>query len=371
MINPVIFSFGNFALRWYGVIVMIGVIVGSLIVERELKRRGENPETIWDALVWWVSFGPVIKTPIGNIQLGLPLGVLPLGIIGARLWYVLNATLGGSRFYIEDPSRIYKIWEGGLHIYGGILLGAMVLLLFLRSKKLDPWLFLDVAGPALFVGQAIGRIANFINQELYGPPTTLPWGLKIFPENPYQVPVEMQGNPVNEVLDYLQTTRFHPTFAYEMIWNLAVAGLLLWMSRRYEKEFKPGAIFAIWLALAGIGRIWIEFFRPDQPKIEALGISYTTVAAVLMAIIGVFLLLARYKAINLAFAETWEEEYQISGQEKPQVSESVDSMKVEEKSAPAKKRVSATKVKKESDTKTEKKSPIRRKTTSKGTKKSS
>ena len=360
MIDPVIFSIGNFSLRWYGVIVMIGVIVGSLIVERELKRRGEDPETIWDALVWWVSFGPVIKTPIGNIQLGLPLGILPLGIIGARLWYVLNATLGGSRFYLDDPSKIYKVWEGGLHIYGGILLGVVVLLLFLRSRKLDPWLFLDVAGPALFVGQAIGRLANFINQELYGPPTTLPWGIPI--EVVHRLP---------QYANLPESTRFHPTFAYEMIWNLVIAGLLLWMSRRYEKMFKPGAIFAIWLAFAGIGRIWIEFFRPDQPKIEALGISYTTVAAALMAIIGVFLLLARYKAINLAFAETWEEEYQISGQGKPQASKSLEPEDAEEMPAPVKKRTTTTRAKKESENKVVKKSPTRKKITGTRTKKSS
>jgi phosphatidylglycerol---prolipoprotein diacylglyceryl transferase len=201
LINPVIFSIGNFSLRWYGVIVMIGVIVGSLMVERALKRNGENPDSIWDALVWWVSFGPTIKTPIGNFRLGLPLGVLPMGIIGARLWYVLNDMLGGSTRYMEDPSQIYKVWEGGLHIYGGLLFGAATLLLFLRSRKLDPWLFLDAAGPAVLVGQAIGRIANFINQELYGPPTDLPWGIKIHTTYGfYQVPLEVQGRSQQEIL---------------------------------------------------------------------------------------------------------------------------------------------------------------------------
>lgn len=318
MINPVIFSYGSFALRWYGVIVMIGVIVGSLMVERVLKRNGENPDTIWDALVWWVSFGPTIKTPIGSFRLGLPLGVLPVGIIGARLWYVVNAILGGDTRYSTDPSQIYKVWEGGLHIYGGLLFGAVTLLLFLRSRKLDPWLFLDAAGPAVLVGQAIGRIANFINQELYGPPTTLPWGFKINPAyGIYQIPHEMQGRSQQEILNYLEATRFHPTFAYELLWNLAAAGFLLWLWNRYKEEIKPGTIFAGWMILAGVGRVWIEFFRPDQPKIGDSFISYSMAAAALLAVSGIVLLLLRYKGINAAFAETWEEEYQIAGQVKP------------------------------------------------------
>ena len=110
MIDPVIFSidiFGlNLTLRWYGVIVMVGVIVGSLIVERELSRRGEKGDRIWDALIY----------------------VLPAGIIGARLWYVLNAILGGNRSYLENPASIVRVWEGGLHIFGGFLLGTAALL---------------------------------------------------------------------------------------------------------------------------------------------------------------------------------------------------------------------------------------------------
>ncbi|HZM24474.1 MAG TPA: prolipoprotein diacylglyceryl transferase, partial [Anaerolineales bacterium] len=246
MIDPVIFTIRLFGLelplRWYGVIVMIGVIVGSLMVEREIRRRGENGDRIWDALIW----------------------VLPIGIIGARLWFVLNATIGGNRFYIENPASIIKIWEGGLHIFGGFLFGAAALLWYLRQNKLDPWLFLDAAGPAALIGQGIGRIANFINQELYGPPTTLPWGIPISAEHRLTQYRDLNLYPV-------ETTRFHPTFAYEMLWNFASAGLLLWLSRRYEKDLKPGTLLAGWLVLAGLGRLIIEFFRPDQPKIPDLG----------------------------------------------------------------------------------------------------
>lgn len=288
MIDPVIFTIriGDFAfpLRWYGVIVMVGVIVGSLIVERELRRRGENGDRIWDALIW----------------------VLPAGIIGARLWFVLNATLGGNRYYIENPVQIFNIPQGGLHIFGGFLFGAIALLYYLRKNNLDPWLFLDSAGPAMLIGQAIGRLANFVNQELYGPPTTLPWGIPISPEHRLPEYADLNQYPVE--------TRFHPTFAYEMLWNFLAAGVLLWLSRRYKDQLKPGALFAGWLVLAGVGRVIIELFRPDQPKIAGLGFSYSSLFAALMAIAGAILLMARYKAINLKFAENWEDEYQVGGQ---------------------------------------------------------
>lgn len=287
MIDPVIFTirlFGlEFPLRWYGVIVMIGVVVGSLIVERELRRRGENGDRIWDALIW----------------------ILPAGIIGARLWYVLNATLGGNRYYIENPVQIINIPQGGLHIFGGFLLGALALLYYLRQNKLDPWRFLDSAGPAVLIGQAIGRIANFINQELYGPPTTLPWGIPISAQHRIAPYADLGKFPVD-------TTRFHPTFAYEMLWNLSAAGLLLWLSRRYEKNLKPGALFAAWLILAGVGRVIIELFRPDQPKIGATAISYSSLVSALMAIAGAILLMTRYKVIQPKFAEGWEDEYQVT-----------------------------------------------------------
>ena len=288
MIDPIIFTIRigslQFPLRWYGVIVMIGVIVGSLIVERELRRRGENGDRIWDALIW----------------------VLPAGIIGARLWYVVNATLGGNRYYVQNPIQIINIPQGGLHIFGGLLFGAIALLYYIRQNKLDPWVFLDSAGPAMLIGQAIGRIANFINQELYGPPTTLPWGIKITAEHRLAQYADLNLFPV-------ETTRFHPTFAYEMLWNLTTAGLLLWLSRRYEKQLKPGTVFAAWLIAAGVGRTWLEiFFRPDQPKIAGTGISYSAIVSAAMAIVGAIMLMARYKAINLKFAENWEEEYKRS-----------------------------------------------------------
>jgi phosphatidylglycerol:prolipoprotein diacylglycerol transferase len=327
MIDPVIFSIGSFSLRWYGVIVMISVIVGALITANEIKRRGENGDLLWDALLW----------------------VVPAGIIGARLWYVANATVGGSRYYVENPMQIINIPQGGLHIFGGFLLGGIALLIFLGRNRLDPWLFLDAAGPGMLIGQANGRIANFINQELYGPPTTLPWGIKI----------EL-AHRLEQFKNLPEATRFHPTFAYELIWNVAAASLLLWLSRRYDKDLKPGALFAGWLILAGVGRTWIEFFRPDQPKIDGLGISYSMVFASLMAITGILLLLVRYKIFNFSIAEDWEEEYHISGQTEP-VEKIVEAEVLDGEVPDVKK--TAGKAKKAASDKSVKKSTVRKKPT--------
>jgi phosphatidylglycerol:prolipoprotein diacylglycerol transferase len=299
MIDPVIFSFKFFVwtitLRWYGVLVMFGAIVGAWIAGREIQRRGENDEAIWDAMVW----------------------VLPAGIIGARLWYVLNSILGGSTYYIDDPAKIINIPEGGLHFFGGLLFGAIALFFFLRKNGMDVWLFLDSLAPAVLIGQALARPANFINQELYGQPTKLPWGILI-------------NNFASRLPQYqdltqfpLETTRFHPTFAYEMILNILLGLLLLWIAYRYSESVKPGTIFGGWLVAAGLARTIVEFFRPDQPKIGDSFVSYSMLVSILMAVAGVVFLLVRYGKLQLAFAAGWEEGYNI----KPVVENSSDRRK--------------------------------------------
>ena len=292
MIDPVIFSFKLFIwtlkLRWYGVLVMFGAVAGAWIAEKEIQRRGENGESIWDAMVW----------------------VLPLGIIGARLWYVVNNIIGGGTSYINDPVTILYVWEGGLHFFGGLLFGAITLYFFLKKNGLDFWLFLDSIAPAILIGQALARPANFINQELYGPPTKLPWGILI---NNFQSRLPQYG----DLTQYpLESTHFHPTFAYEMILNILLGLLLLWISRQYADKMKPGAIFAGWLICAGLARTFIEFFRPDQPHIGDSFVTYSMFVSFLMAIAGVVTLLARYGKLQLAFAKDWEQGYQIKPAEK-------------------------------------------------------
>ena len=286
MINPVIFSFTilglTLTLRWYGVLVMLGVVVGGWVAEKEINRRGGNGSAVWDAMVW----------------------VIPAGVIGARLWYVVNATLGGNAYYMQNPVQILNIPQGGLHFFGGLLFGAIALFYYMRSNKLDPWLFLDAIAPVTLIGQAVARPANFINQELYGPPTTLPWGIPI--DAAHRIPAfsSLGLYPVD-------TTRFHPTFAYEMVWNFLAAALLLWIARRYAEKIKPGTILGGWLVLAGVGRALIEIFRPDQPKIPGTAISYSALVSVLMAVAGAIILLARFGKIKLG-SFTFPDAYQIA-----------------------------------------------------------
>jgi phosphatidylglycerol:prolipoprotein diacylglycerol transferase len=349
MIDPVIFTFKLFnwpiTVTWYGVIVMMGVLIGAWIAEREVRRRGENSEVLIDAMVWAVI----------------------IGILGARLWYVANSTLAGNQSYAQDPWSIIRPPIAGLHIFGGLLFGGLALVIFLKRNGYDTWLFLDSVAPAALLGQAFGRLGNFINQELYGPPTTLPWGIPIAANH------RLAQFPVSQFP--VETTRFHPTFAYEMILNVLIVLFLLWLSRRYEEELKAGTIFGAWLFLAGLSRTFIEFFRPDQARIGETFITYTMAVSFLMAMAGLVMLLIRYGKIQLAAAEGWADEYQIKKVEKAPrprpvrvkaVVEVEDDDEVEVVSKPARK---TSAVKKPTSTKTAakkpavKKAPIKRRKT--------
>jgi phosphatidylglycerol:prolipoprotein diacylglycerol transferase len=271
-----------FSLHWYGVLAVAGILVGEWVAERQLRRWGGDPDYLWEGLTW----------------------AIPAGIIGSRLWYVANDILGGGGYYLEDPGRILRVWEGGLHWYGGMLFAGLAFWLYARSRRLDIRLILDAVAPSLLIGQGIARLGNYINQELYGPPTSLPWGIPIDPQH--------RIAPWNDLSRFpAATTRFHPAFAYEMVWNFACAGLLLWLARRYEKRLKPTSLFAGWLVLAGVGRVWLESFRPDQPVIPGTGLSYTRIVAALMAVAGTLLLLIRYRVIRAPFVRLGPDAYAL------------------------------------------------------------
>jgi phosphatidylglycerol:prolipoprotein diacylglycerol transferase len=276
MLDPNIFTIRigglEWSLRWYAVLIISAILFGMWISTRELRRRGGDPDWLWDGLTW----------------------ALPTALVGSRLWYVAAAILGGDGRYVQDPFTILHFREGGLHFYGAMLFGGLAVYVFTRRRRLDLRLILDSVAPALLFGQAAARPANLINQELYGPPTDLPWGISI--AAPYRIPpwTDLSLYPVDQ-------TRFHPTFAYEMAWNVLAGGLLLWIGRRYSSRLRPGALFAGWMILAGVGRFWVESFRPDQPVVPGTALSYSRIASALMAALGAAVLLVIYGALRLPF----------------------------------------------------------------------
>jgi phosphatidylglycerol---prolipoprotein diacylglyceryl transferase len=236
-VDPIIFQAGPLALRWYGILLVTGMIMAAWVASRYVTRRGEDGEKVWDMLVW----------------------VLIPGLIGARLYYVfIQAPRGpeGLGRFLENPVSILQIWTGGIHIYGAFILGGLALILFARWNKLNLPVYLDGLGVGIPLGQAIGRWANFINQELYGPPTTLPWGLRIDPE--HRIP------PYHDFARFPESTRFHPLFLYESLWNLIGFGLIFWLSRRFEGKLRPGDLFLCYLIWYPLGRFFIEFIRTDS-----------------------------------------------------------------------------------------------------------
>ena len=285
--DPIIFTIQigtySFSLYWYGVLVMLGVVAAALLAANEFKKRDQDPDYVWDSLLW----------------------VLPAGVVGSRLWYVVNATLGGDMRYIQNPLSILNTKQGGLHYFGALLFGAIAFLIYARKNHLDFWLAMDSFAPGLLLGQAIARPANFINQELYGQPTTLPWGIKIDP--PFRIP------PYNNLKLFPEdTTRFHPTFAYEMLWNFFAVAILLYMARKYKEKLRPGTVFGAWLILAGVGRNIIEFFRPDQPTFPGTAFSYSRLVAILMILGGALLILIQYEILKVKFIPATAPEYKLA-----------------------------------------------------------
>lgn len=235
-ISPAI-QLGPFSLHWYGIFMVTAIFVGALVASRYVARKGQDGSQIWNMLLW----------------------VIIPALLGARLYYVfIQSPRGpnGLEHYLSNPLDILAIWKGGIHIYGAFIGGGITLLLYILVRKLPLWIYLDAVGLALPLSQAIGRLGNFVNQELYGPPTTLPWGLRI--DAAHRVP------PYDNMNIYPESVRFHPLFLYEMVWNLIGFFLLFWISRRFEKQLRDGDIFLMYVIWYPLGRFFIEFLRTDS-----------------------------------------------------------------------------------------------------------
>lgn len=237
--SPIAIQVGPFAIRWYGLLVTGGAIAAAFVASREARRRGENPDHIWNMLTW----------------------VLVLGIIGARLYHVLSApsTGGGLSYYLQNPIKVLYIWEGGLGIYGAVAGGLLGVYLYARRYRLPFLHWADIAIVGVPLAQAIGRWGNFFNQELYGYPTTLPWGIRIDPE--HRIP---------QFADLPPDTRFHPTFLYESLWNLLAFALLLFIARRFSNRLRDGDLLLAYGILYPLGRILVETQRPDAWTIAGI-----------------------------------------------------------------------------------------------------
>lgn len=252
-------------LRFYGLILVTGAFVGGYLASLEAQRRGLNPDLVWDAILW----------------------ALVGGIIGARLWHILtpppSMVAAGltTQFYLTHPLDAIAVWNGGLGIPGAVAGGMLGLFLFTRRAKLQFATWADIAAPAIALGQAIGRWGNYINQELYGRPTTLPWAINIGAQ--YRVPGYTDP-----------ALRFHPTFLYESIGNLLICLALLYIARRYSERLKPGDLFITYLILYPALRFGLEFLRLDSSRItsDALNLSINanqTLAAIFLVVASVWL----------------------------------------------------------------------------------
>jgi phosphatidylglycerol:prolipoprotein diacylglycerol transferase len=269
-IDPIAFTLpigeNGFPIYWYGIIITIGIALAAWWAGREIERRGGSADELYNGL----------------------LIVVITGYIFARGWYVFqDAVMAGNSANYQSLWDIVNIRAGGANILGGFVGAFVVALIYIRRRRLNFWQYADVAGPALLLAQAIGRWGNFINQELYGPPTTLPWGILI--DAGSRIP------PYNNLEMYpVETTRFHPAFLYESLWLFIGFFLLVWLNRRYREVWKPGTLFGIFLVWWGAGRAWVEFFRPDQPTIGNSPITYSMVFALLLALAGGYVLLDLY-----------------------------------------------------------------------------
>lgn len=256
------FNIGPLTIRFYAIIIITGAILGSWLASRLAKRAGRNPEVILDILPWLL---------IG-------------GILGARLWHVFTPSASNQAMgittenYLRNPIEILKIWKGGLGIPGGVIGGALTLVIYCKAKKLNFLEWADYIAPGLLIGQAIGRWGNFVNQEVYGGPSNLPWAITIDP--PYRIS------------GFEQVAKYHPLFLYESLLNFLAAGLLVLINRKWRKKLFAGDLFLLYLVLYPTIRFFLEFMRLDPSPVNGININQTSMLVVL--IIAALLLVLRH-----------------------------------------------------------------------------
>lgn len=231
-------------IRYYGVMIAIGVAVAVVVSQRRWRARGHDPDEVADVAVWAV----------------------PAGLLGARLYHVAT----DFNRYADAPWYWpLQIWRGGLGIPGGILGGILGGLLIAKRRGINTRDLADAMVPTIPLAQAIGRIGNYFNQELFGRPSELPWAIRI--------------DPAHRPARYADMTTFHPTFAYEALWNLGVMGVLLWVDSK--RILRPGKMLPAYVTAYFIGRLGVEYLRVDAAN-RVLGLRINTWVSLAMIGIG-------------------------------------------------------------------------------------
>jgi prolipoprotein diacylglyceryl transferase len=249
-----VWELGPLPIRAYALCIVLGIVVCAWLTDKRFQARGGAPGDVLDIAVWAV----------------------PFGIVGGRLYHVISTP---EPYFGEggDPLRAFAIWEGGLGIWGAIALGGVGAWIACRRKGIPLPVFADAVAPGLLIAQAIGRLGNWFNNELYGGPTDLPWGLTIHEWADGHAVIGPDGQPV-----VLGT--FQPTFLYELLWNLAAAALVIWADRRFR--LGHGRAFALYVASYCAGRIWIEMLRTD-PAEHFFGIRLNVFTALVVGLLAV------------------------------------------------------------------------------------
>jgi prolipoprotein diacylglyceryl transferase len=243
---------GPLPIHVYGLLLAIGVVLAAKIAETRWGHWGRDRHQL--AAIW-------VPVVIG-------------GVVGARLYHVAT----DYQLFTHDWGRVVQIWKGGLAIWGAVLGGGIAVFVMSRIRHLDFLRVTDAIAPGLLVAQALGRWGNYFNQELFGKPTTLPWGLEI----------DVAHRPAG----YVQFATFQPTFLYESLYCLAALGVLLWVERRFR--LRRGQAFALYVVLYTFGRFWFEMLRIDPAHhVGGLRINDWVSIGVLLAGLGYFLWLGR------------------------------------------------------------------------------
>lgn len=245
--QPIAFSLGPVSIYWYGLVVVLGIVAGILLSAYLAKQNGLNPDTIYDLAFYLVIFG----------------------LAGARLYDVLLE----APYYLAHPEDILKIWRGGLAIHGAIIAGSLTVFVYTRKFKLDLIKLTSVLVPGLAIGQAIGRWGNYFNQELFGLPTNLPWGIYI--------------SFVNRPPLFANREYFHPTFLYESLGSLILAGTLYYLHQKLATKQKYLYIISTYFIGYSLLRFLLEFIRIDYAP-GLLGLRWPQIMSLLIiiAVIG-------------------------------------------------------------------------------------